>query len=60
MLDSSSVDRVSVSAAPPTSYRSFLYALLGFTAVTLVSAAGYQYYHARSGQGKKGDDGRSG
>ena len=60
--DPSSVDRVSLTAAPSPSYTSFLYALLGFTAVTLVAAAGYEYYthYSRTGQRKKGDTGRSG
>ena len=43
--DPSSVDRVSLSPPPSHSYKSFFYALLGFTVLSVALGGAYEYYH---------------
>ena len=50
---SHSHDQLSVSTTPATSQKNFLYALLGFTLLSLAAGAAYEWYHRRN-------DGRAG
>ena len=45
---SHSVDQVSYSTTPATGTRTFLYALLGFTLLSLTAGAAYEWWHRRS------------
>jgi hypothetical protein len=43
-------DRISMTTSPPASYKTFLYALLGFTVLTIAVGGAYQLYHQRQEQ----------
>ena len=45
---SHTVDQVSISTTPANSSKNFLYALIGFTVLSLAAGAAYELWHRRS------------